>query len=50
VINDLLQPDASNLTIREDKQKGICFVEGLKEEIVVSPEHVMHVINSGEGS
>jgi len=43
-----LQPDASNLNIREDKQKGICYVEGLKEEIVVSPEHVMHVLNSGE--
>jgi len=47
VINDLLRPEGVNLTIREDKKKGI-FVEGLKEEIVVSPEHVLHVINSGE--
>jgi len=47
VINDLLRMEGSNLNIREDKKKGI-FVEGLKEEIVVSPEHVMHVINSGE--
>eukprot|EP01119_Soliformovum_irregulare_P008069 TRINITY_DN2089_c0_g1_i1.p1 TRINITY_DN2089_c0_g1~~TRINITY_DN2089_c0_g1_i1.p1 ORF type:complete len:929 (+),score=276.79 TRINITY_DN2089_c0_g1_i1:100-2886(+) len=47
VINDLLRPEGSNLNIREDKKRGI-YIEHLKEEIVVSPEHVMHVINSGE--
>jgi len=47
VINDLLRLEGSNLNVREDKKRGI-FVDGLKEEIVVSPEHVMHVINSGE--
>jgi len=47
VINDLLRSEGGNLAIREDPKKGI-FIEGLKEEIVVSPEHVLHVINSGE--
>jgi len=42
-----LRPEGSNLTLREDKKKGT-YVEHLKEEIVVSPEHVLHVINSGE--
>jgi len=46
VINDLLRPEGSNLVIREDKKRP--FIEGLKEEIVVSPEHVVYVINSGE--
>ncbi len=49
IINDLLQSPGkgSNLTIREDKKRGV-FVEGLKEEIVVSPEHVLHLISTGE--
>eukprot|EP01117_Protostelium_nocturnum_P010797 TRINITY_DN3893_c0_g1_i3.p1 TRINITY_DN3893_c0_g1~~TRINITY_DN3893_c0_g1_i3.p1 ORF type:complete len:931 (+),score=376.43 TRINITY_DN3893_c0_g1_i3:105-2897(+) len=47
VVNDLLRTEGSNLPLRDDKKKGL-VIDGLKEEIVVSPEHVIHVINSGE--
>jgi centromeric protein E len=47
VINDLLDPSGTNLSIREDKRKGV-YVEGLKEEIVMSPEQVMSVLAAGE--
>lgn len=32
-ISDLLKPERSNLTIREDKKRGV-FVEGLSEWVV----------------
>ena len=35
-ISDLLKPERSNLTIREDKRKGV-FVDGLSEWVVRSP-------------
>lgn len=31
VVTDLLNPEASNLNIREDGQRG-CYVEGLSEQ------------------
>ena len=39
IISDLLKPDRTNLTIREDKKKGV-FVEGLSEWVVRSPKEV----------
>jgi len=47
VVNDLLRTQGTGLIVRDDKKKGV-VIDGLKEEIVVSPEHVIHVINSGE--
>ncbi|GER40321.1 kinesin heavy chain [Striga asiatica] len=46
VINDLLDPTGQNLRIREDSQ-GI-YVEGIKEEVVLSPAHALSLIASGE--
>ncbi|PIN16990.1 Kinesin-like protein [Handroanthus impetiginosus] len=46
VINDLLNPTGQNLRIREDAQ-GI-YVEGIKEEVVLSPAHALSLIASGE--
>ncbi|CAO2822113.1 unnamed protein product [Amaranthus hypochondriacus] len=46
VVNDLLNPAGQNLRIREDHQ-GI-FVEGVKEEVVLSPAHALSLIAAGE--
>ncbi|GAB4851508.1 Kinesin-like protein KIN-7K, chloroplastic [Ancistrocladus abbreviatus] len=46
VVNDLLNPAGQNLKIREDHQ-GI-FVEGIKEEVVLSPAHALSLIAAGE--
>ncbi|ESQ48833.1 hypothetical protein EUTSA_v10019998mg [Eutrema salsugineum] len=46
VVNDLLNPAGQNLRIREDKQGT--FVEGIKEEVVLSPAHALSLIAAGE--
>ncbi|CAD6260845.1 unnamed protein product [Miscanthus lutarioriparius] len=46
VINDLLDPIGQNLRIREDTQGT--YVEGIKEEVVLSPAHALSLIASGE--
>ncbi|KAI3826344.1 hypothetical protein L1987_00391 [Smallanthus sonchifolius] len=46
VVNDLLNPAGQNLRIREDTQGA--FVEGIKEEVVLSPAHVLSLIAAGE--
>ncbi|KAG5252923.1 kinesin protein [Salix suchowensis] len=46
VVNDLLNPAGQNLRIREDTQGT--FVEGIKEEVVLSPAHALSLIASGE--
>uniref|UniRef100_A0A1J3DJF2 Kinesin-like protein n=1 Tax=Noccaea caerulescens TaxID=107243 RepID=A0A1J3DJF2_NOCCA len=46
VVNDLLNPAGQNLRIREDKQGT--FVEGVKEEVVLSPAHALSLIAAGE--
>ncbi|KAH7681079.1 Plus-end-directed kinesin ATPase protein [Dioscorea alata] len=46
VINDLLDPIGQNLRIREDSQGT--YVEGIKEEVVLSPAHALSLIASGE--
>ncbi|XP_027148439.1 kinesin-like protein KIN-7C, mitochondrial [Coffea eugenioides] len=46
VINDLLDPTGQNLRIREDTQGT--FVEGIKEEVVLSPAHALSLIAAGE--
>ncbi|KAK1311328.1 Kinesin-like protein NACK2 [Acorus calamus] len=46
VINDLLDPAGQNLRIREDAQGT--YVEGIKEEVVLSPAHALSLIASGE--
>ncbi|KAM7524615.1 hypothetical protein LguiA_014517 [Lonicera macranthoides] len=47
VVNDLLNPAGQNLRIREDAQGT--FVEGIKEEVVLSPAHALSLIAAGEG-
>ncbi|KAK8971553.1 Kinesin-like protein NACK2 [Platanthera guangdongensis] len=46
VVNDLLNPTGQNLRIREDLQGT--FVEGIKEEVVLSPVHALSLIAAGE--
>ncbi|KAH7291967.1 hypothetical protein KP509_29G044300 [Ceratopteris richardii] len=46
VINDLLNPSQQNLKIREDAQGT--YVEGVKEEVVLSPAHALSLIAAGE--
>ncbi|XP_031273127.1 kinesin-like protein KIN-7C, mitochondrial [Pistacia vera] len=46
VINDLLDPTGQNLRIREDAQGT--YVEGIKEEVILSPAHALSLIASGE--
>ncbi|EFJ33917.1 hypothetical protein SELMODRAFT_82493 [Selaginella moellendorffii] len=46
VINDLLDPAGQNLRIREDAQGT--YVEGVKEEVVLSPSHALSLIAAGE--
>ncbi|XP_024391200.1 kinesin-like protein KIN-7C, mitochondrial isoform X2 [Physcomitrium patens] len=47
VINDLLDPIGQNLRVREDGQAGT-YVEGIKEEVVLSPAHALSLIAAGE--
>ncbi|GMI63354.1 kinesin 7.3 [Hibiscus trionum] len=46
VVNDLLNPAGQNLRIREDAQGT--FVEGIKDEVVLSPAHALSLIAAGE--
>ncbi|CAD6337298.1 unnamed protein product [Miscanthus lutarioriparius] len=46
VVNDLLNPSGQNLRIREDLQGT--FVEGIQEEVVLSPAHALSLIAAGE--
>ncbi|KAJ0816492.1 putative plus-end-directed kinesin ATPase [Helianthus annuus] len=46
VVNDLLNPAGQNLRIREESQGA--FVEGITEEVVLSPAHVLSLIAAGE--
>ncbi|KAL8160373.1 hypothetical protein V2J09_001910 [Rumex salicifolius] len=46
VINDLLDPCGQNLRVREDVQGT--YVEGMKEEVVLSPGHALSFIAAGE--
>ncbi|KAK8984848.1 hypothetical protein V6N11_020161 [Hibiscus sabdariffa] len=46
VINDLLDTTGQNLRIREDAQGT--YVEGIKEEVVLSPAHALSLIATGE--
>ena len=39
VISDLLKPERQNLTIKEDRKRGV-FVDGLSEWVVRSPQEV----------
>ena len=43
VISDLLKPERHNLTIKEDKKRGV-FVDGLSEWVVRSPQEVRHPV------
>ncbi|KAL2469337.1 Kinesin motor family protein [Forsythia ovata] len=46
VINDLLDPTGQHLRVREDAQGT--YVEGIKEEVVLSPGHALSFIAAGE--
>ncbi|CAA7408095.1 unnamed protein product [Spirodela intermedia] len=46
-INDLLAPEHRRLQIHESLERGI-FVAGLREEIVVSPEQIIDLMEFGE--
>ncbi len=45
-IKDLIIPTKTNLSVREDKQKGI-YIEDLSEHYVSNDEEVLELINSG---
>ncbi|RLN67078.1 hypothetical protein BBJ29_004998 [Phytophthora kernoviae] len=45
-ISDLLKPERANLTIREDRRRGV-FVEGLSEWVVRSPEEIYGLMERG---
>jgi hypothetical protein len=45
-ISDLLKSDRANLSIREDKKKGV-FVEGLSEWVVRSPAEIYGLMERG---
>ncbi|GMF13690.1 unnamed protein product [Phytophthora lilii] len=45
-ISDLLKPERTNLTIREDRRRGV-FVEGLSEWVVRSPEEIYGLMERG---
>mmetsp|Transcript_12087 Transcript_12087/g.18004 ORF Transcript_12087/g.18004 Transcript_12087/m.18004 type:complete len:558 (+) Transcript_12087:87-1760(+) len=47
IINDLLNPSGTRLRVRESKEKGV-FVDGLKEEVVMSCQQVLALIAAGE--
>lgn len=46
VLNDLLDPSRANLKLREDPKRGF-YVQGIKEETLVSAEHALSVIATG---
>ena len=46
VISDLLKPERTNLSVREDKKRGV-FVEGLSEWAVRSPKEVYGLMQRG---
>ncbi|KAK3260518.1 hypothetical protein CYMTET_30522 [Cymbomonas tetramitiformis] len=46
VISDLLKPERTNLSIREEKRRGI-FVEGLSEWVVRSPAEIYGLMERG---
>lgn len=45
-ISDLLKPERSNLSIREDKRRGV-FVDGLSEWVVRSPAEIYGLMQRG---
>lgn len=47
VIHDLLAPVNTNLKLREHQTTGV-YIEGVKKEVVVSMEHIMSLIATGE--
>lgn len=47
VISDLLKPERQNLTIKEDRKRGV-FVDGLSEWVVRSPQEVGSLITMHE--
>ena len=47
VISDLLRPERTNLSIREDRRRGV-FVEGLSEWVVRSPGEVYQLMSQGQ--
>ncbi|GIL51788.1 hypothetical protein Vafri_7705 [Volvox africanus] len=47
VVSDLLKPERSSLSIREDRRRGV-FVEGLSEWVVRSPAEVYQLMQRGQ--
>ncbi|GAB5367896.1 hypothetical protein AAMO2058_001271300 [Amorphochlora amoebiformis] len=47
VINDLLAPQSVSLRIREDRKRGV-FLQGLKEEIAMTPKQVIALLHVGQ--
>ena len=45
-ISDLLKPERCNLTIREDKKRGV-YVDGLSEWVVRSPAEIYGLMEQG---
>ena len=48
-LKDLLEPENHNLSIHEDKTRGV-YIAGLTEEYVSSPEEVYNLMKLGQGN
>ena len=46
VVSDLIRPDRTHLSIREDERKGV-YVEGLSEWIVRTPDEILSLMAAG---
>ena len=49
IVRDLLNPKATRLQVYHDKSRGV-QIQGVKEEIVVSPDHVWQLLDTGFGN
>lgn len=49
IVRDLLNPKATRLQVYNDKHRGV-LIQGVKEEIVTSPDHVWQLLDTGFGN
>ena len=49
VVRDLLNPKATRLQVYNDRQRGV-IIQGVKEEIVTSPDRVWELLDTGFGN
>ena len=49
IVRDLLNPNPTKLQVYNDRQRGV-IIQGVKEEIVTSPERVWELLDTGFGN